>query len=192
MSDSETDFTGNYDSDCDYFLPSRLKGINPDLILDKILSAIDQGATTQDIRSDPFKYIVSGQTKEIVICTGGEGLKVSYQIIQEMATRGDKLAILLIKNDKFNQLPSYSSEKSDDPNANRWCYLEKRHSSYDRENPILIEILKENKLHNIGGWTLRVCEVYVEPWSYKVRKSSDHWGSEYVEGAVRKTVIPSQ
>jgi hypothetical protein len=69
-------------------------------------------------------------------------------------------------------------------NRNQWTFLERDYAEYDRENPILIEILKEGKLGNIGGWSLKIYTVYVEPWSYQIIKSNDIFGSEYVIGYI--------
>ena len=46
-----------------------LNGISQDMLLEKILLAIDNGHTTEEIRKDPLKCIVSGKTKKIVYCT---------------------------------------------------------------------------------------------------------------------------
>lgn len=163
-------------SESDYQI---LNGISPDILFEKLLDIIDSGVKTDDLRKNPIKYLVKGTTKEIVVCTGGEGLKVSREIITEMAKRGDQLAIKLLEKNKFSVIPNSFTNS-----GQQWCYLESGYHNYDRENKILIEILKEGKLDNIGGWTLEVYTVYTEPWSYEVCKSDDHWGSEYVKGYI--------
>jgi len=158
---------------------SVMDGMSPEILFTKILDIIDSGVSTDDLRKNPTKYLMKGTTKEIIICTGGEGLKVSHEIITEMAKRGDKLAIHLLDKDKFSIILDPITKA-----VQKWCYLESKYNKYDRENKILIEILKEGKLHNIGGWTLEIYTVYSEPWSYKICKSDDHWGSEYVKGYI--------
>jgi len=153
-----------------------LSGIAQPILFEKILEAIDKGITTEQLRQDPLKYILSGKTKEIVVNRGGEGLKVSYAILKEMEKRGDELAKKIIEEDKFK----YCSKNGD----SRWCFLETEHQNYDRENPILIEILKEAKIKNIGGWKLHVYMVPVEPWAYQILTDDDIWRSEYVVGNI--------
>lgn len=161
----------------------QIKGISSQILFTKILDAIDKGATTNEIRQNPLKYLVSGKTKEIVINSGGEGLKVSREILAEMARQGDLLAKRILEKDNFEEIP-HRGTKSSNTFANQWAYLESQYKIYDRENPILIKILKEDRLKNIGGWELIICRVYVEPWSYKIIKSDDLWGSEFVEGTI--------
>lgn len=158
------------------------------IIIDKILEAIDKGVTTKEIRENYNKYLISGEEKKIVINTGGEGLKVSYEIIDEMKKRGDKLATRLIEKDDFYIINEYygsnkvkKGDKEYTDRKKQWTFFEFYSELYDRENKILIDILEENKLKNIGGWSLEVEKVPVEEWAYKVRKQNDHWRSEYVE-----------
>jgi hypothetical protein len=158
------------------------------IIIDKILEAIDKGVTTKEIRENYNKYLISGEEKKIVINTGGEGLIVSYEIIDEMKKRGDKLATRLIEKDDFYIINEYygsnkvkKGDKEYTDRKKQWTYLEFNHKNYDRENKILIEILEENKLRNIGGWSLEVEKVPAEEWAYEIRKGDDHWGSEYVD-----------
>ena len=176
--------------DINYDVIEQLQGISPEYLFTKILDAIDKGISTKALRENPIKYIVSGKTKKIVINYGGEGLKVSYNIIKEMAKRGDELAIKLLQENKFKEIYLACCKKeSTDPHANKWTYLERKSKNYDRENKILIEILEEGKLDNIGGWVLQIEIVGVEPWSYKVCKSDDMFGSEYIEGIVHDEKI---
>ena len=163
--------------DRENILMKQLKCINGDKILYKILNVIDAGVSTEEIRKDPLKYIVSGETKEIVINLGGEGLKVSHEIIKEMARRGDNTAKYLLEKDIF-------CRTGDLAGGEMWAYLEKKHGKYERENSILIDIIKEDKIHNVGGWTLDVCKVHVETWAYKICKSNDMFGSEYIVGCI--------
>jgi len=150
-----------------------LKGLDAAIIVDKLLEAIDKGATTDEIRTDVKRYLTSGKKKEIIINTGGEGLKLSPALIEEMAKKGDQLAQKIIDQNRFIDY-RFSEEK--------FAYLEDKHGNYDRSNPILISMLKEGKYENNGGMNLIVCEVYEEPWMYKICKADDHWGSEYIEG----------
>jgi hypothetical protein len=166
-------------------------------LVDKILDAIENGVTIQQLREDYTKYIVSGKEKKIVINSGGEGLKVSRIILEEMKNRGDQLATTLIEADNFYVINSdgflSSKHKDEYYYANRdkqWTYLEKpcedkgrgryRSFDYDRENQILIDILEEGKIKNIGGWNLEVVRVPVEDWTYEVTNANDHWGSEEI------------
>jgi hypothetical protein len=89
-----------------------------------------------------------------------------------MAKRGDKLAKELLNKNEFQITPF----------KDKWLYLETKHRCYDRMNPILIEILREGKLSNIGGWTLEIYSVPVENFAYKIIKSNDCFGSEYIIG----------
>ena len=158
----------------------RLDGIDSEILFEKILGAIDHGATTQQIRQNPFKFLTSGKTKEIIINTGGEGLKVSREIVVEMARRGDPLATEIIKNNRFKH---YSGLMLKEPML--FAYLETGgtfHDSYDRENKILIDMIKENKFRNNGGMSLAIYRVYEEPYMYQVCKSDDCWRSEYLVG----------
>src|SRR5689334_4020145 len=98
-----------------------LNGIEQTILFEKILEAIDKGVTTEQLRQDPLKYILSGETKEIVINRGGEGLKVSYTILKEMEKRGDKLAKKIIEEDEFENVSSYCLRSGED---SRWCFLE--------------------------------------------------------------------
>lgn len=99
--------------------------------------------------------------------------------------RGDSLVKQILENNDLEQLDENCSDiQTSNPNANKWGYLETSYRKYDRENKILIEILKEGKLKNIGGWKLVVCQVYIEPWSYVIKKSDDFWGSEYIIGDI--------
>lgn len=159
------------------------------IILDKILDAIDKGINTKQLREDYKKYILSGKEKKIVINTGGEGLKVSYPILEEMKKRGDKLAEQLIEKDNFyviDEEGSFSNKIQDEyyfkNRDKQWTYLESPDmiENYDRENKTLIEILEETKLENIGGWDLMVVNVPVEEWAYEIENLNDHWRSERV------------
>jgi hypothetical protein len=156
-----------------------LCGIDTKTAIEMILDAVDRGVTTREIRADPLKYLTSGQTKEIIINTGGEGLKISEEIIIEMAKRGDSLAQQIIKKDDFKNV-SYGSPL-------RYAWLEKSvpfcmFRDYDRENHVLIELIKEGKIGNLGGMELRVCKVYVEDYMYEICNANDGFGSEYILG----------
>jgi hypothetical protein len=94
----------------------ELRGIDTTILFNKVLEAIDQGITTEEIRQNPLKYIVSGKTQKIVVNTGGEGLKVSYEIIEEMAKRGDQLAKILLENNEFNKI-NENSDWGDTPHS---------------------------------------------------------------------------
>lgn len=163
-------------------MDKKIKGIDQEILLIKIFDAIDRGVTIDELRRDPIKYILSGETKKIVLNIGGEGLKVSYEILKEMEKRGDPLAKKLIEEDNFEEINRYDKEYINDPNHNKWCYLETSYKNYDRENKILIEILEEGKIKNIGGWTLHVYDVPIEKWAYKICKAEDMFGSEYIQG----------
>ena len=168
-------------------------GVDPDILLTKILEAIDKGHTTDEIRENPMKFIVSGKTKKIVICTGGEGLKLSYEIINEMANRGDQLAKKLIDDDKrwckINNYQSSRCKLSEIPKDERsevWIHYrdQKLYNEYDRTNEHLINIIEEDEIQNIGGWTLQVYTVYDEDWSYQIHNQLDGYGSEYIVGNI--------
>jgi hypothetical protein len=165
--------------------------MSTELLIDKILDAIDRGVTTSQLREDYSKYIISGKTKKIIICTGGEGLKISRKLLEEMKNRGDKLATTILEKDEFYVITYYGSSsiikdeyyhKNEDKH---WAYLENDFKDYDRENKILIDIIEEDKIENIGGWTLEVVDVPIENWSYKICKSDDHWGCEYISYVVK-------
>lgn len=158
------------------------------IIIDKILDAVDRGISTKELRENYKKHILCGQTKKIVINSGGEGLKISYEILQEMKKRGDSLATQIIEKDIFNVIDDYSflshrNVKGDDKNRDKqWTFLDlpRGYFDYDRENKTLIEIIEEDKIKNIGGWTLEVVEVPVEKWSWYIENLNDHWRSETV------------
>jgi len=174
-----------------------IRGFSPNYLMTKILEAVDAGAHTSEIRADPLKFLLSGERKEIVVCTGGEGLKVSYTILKEMAVRGDAVAKTIIDKDKFNSIShgrfrpvslqnrTFTDDELKEMEEDLWVYLERGFGSYDRGNRTLIEILKEGKTYNIGGWDLEVFSVPVENGAYKVLKSNDIFGSEYVLGGER-------
>lgn len=179
----------------------KVDSIEPNLLLEKILDAVDKGIPTSEIRKDPIKYVLSGETKEIVVNVGGDGLKVSYKIISEMAKRGDILAQSLIEKDKFHVICKdgiYSTRLKDDyyysNRDKQWTYLYKDKLEddygddyfdiYDRENKTLIEVLKDG-IRNIGGWVLSIYVVPVERWAYKITRLDDPWGSEYITGHIR-------
>lgn len=151
----------------------NLQAVSFPVGLEKILAAIDAGATTDEIRKDPMKFLVSGETIEIVINSGGEGLKLSPEIIEEMAKRGDELAKDIIEKKKFI---AYSNSDK------KFAYLEEFPGSYDRQNKILIEIIKEGKIKNNGGMVLEIHKVHEEGWTYEVCKDDDYWNSEYIKG----------
>jgi hypothetical protein len=169
----------------------RLSGISQSLLFKKLLDCIDNGVSTQELRNDPMKYLVSGEMKTIVINTGGEGLKVSYQMFQEMSKRGDELATKILKEDNFYVIDDYTcqSRKFEEKDATyydsrhkQWNYLGTKRWFYDRENKVLIQMLREKAFKSIGGWSLRTVQVPVEKWAYRVRKLDDWWGSEYIAG----------
>ena len=170
-----------------------IDGINSSIVLDKILNAIDNGHTTEEIRKNPLKCLVSGETKKIVICPGGRGLKISYEIIKEMADRGDALSIkLLEKSEGWHMIYKYYSPQEcsikdilEEKKNIIWIYFEKSYADYDRTNKHLIDIIEEGKLKNIGEWTLQVCTVFVEEWSYKIYSMDNAVGSEYIVGEVK-------
>jgi hypothetical protein len=117
-------------------------------LIKQILDAVDRGVSTKELREDYKKHILSGPQKKIVINTGGEGLKGSYNIFQEMAKRGDDLAKILIEKDNFYVICDvFSSRLKDayyyDNRDKQWTYLERFDRHYDRENKTLIEILEE-------------------------------------------------
>jgi hypothetical protein len=155
----------------------RLAGCDSTKVFEKILEAIEHGAKPEEIRADPLKYILSGKTKEIVVCTGGEGLKVSKQIVNEMAKRGDPWAKRKLEKDKFLYLSTACGCEE------AYCYLESAPRRYHRTNAVLIDMLKEDPdLENLGGWCLEVFTVPEEDWAYEIRNNVDLWGSEYVVG----------
>lgn len=160
----------------------EFSGIESSIVLEKILDAVDQGATTKEIRNNPYKYLTSGKTKEIIINIGGAGLKISPEIINEMSRRGDKLAMEIRDENRFhNYVNRYGK------NPLRFAFLEHMTGcpyfhAYDRENGVLKEIIKEGKMRNNGGMTLRIFKVYEEPYMYKVCEDIDDFGSEYIKG----------
>lgn len=159
-----------------------------DIIIEKILDAVDRGVPTAELRKDYEKHILSGKTKKIVINSGGEGLKVSYEILQEMKNRGDCLATEIIEKDVFNVIDDYGyskNAKGDNKTRDKqWTFLDIKSNyydyEYDRENKTLIEIIEENKIKNIGGWDLDVVEVPIEEWAWHIENLRDHWRSEIV------------
>ena len=143
-----------------------------------ILDAIDRGVSTEEIRKNPTQYMISGKTKEIVINSGGEGLKLSPEIIEEMANRGDDVAKDILVKDKFR---TYSNSSL------KFAYLEDEMCNPIRDNPILIEIIKESKLKNTGGMDLVIYQVPVEDWAFKIREEKDFWGCEYIDSYIQGT-----
>ena len=156
-----------------------LFGIPQDVLFDHILFAIDHGAKTNDIRQNPMKYLTSGKTKEIVINSGGEGLKLSPEIIEEMSKRGDQLAKKIIDQNKFINYRQWGKISN-----LKFAFLEYSDRQYDRENKVLIQIIKEGKMKNTAGMTLKLIEVYEEPFMYRIENNPDTYGSkeEYVVG----------
>lgn len=157
-------------------------GIDPVVLFEKILTAIDNGATTTEIRANPHKYIVSGKMKEIVINEGGSELPLSRKILKEMAIRGDELAASILNKPFLFYPPKVPTEDTDD---NMWAsfHIKIRGDRYpERFNPILIEMLKEGCQNN--GWDLVVYRVYEEEWSYEVRNRDDGSDNEYLIGGI--------
>lgn len=159
-----------------------LSSVHPKILLDKILNAVDKGISTKEIREDPLKFLTSGVKKEIVINTGGEGLKLSPEIINEMAKRGDKLAKDILEKNKFQNYVQFSHTL-----PIKFAFLENEPpiygiANYDRENKILIDIIKEGKLKNNGGMTLMVAAVYEEYYMHEIKMDHDLYQSEYIVG----------
>lgn len=159
-------------------------------IIDKLLDAIDNGISTDELRKNRIKYLVSGETKKIVICSGGSGLKISYEIIKALADKGDKLSQKLLESEYWYVIDRYESgfdtyelkDIEEKKLKKAWIYFKNDNFDYDRENTYLIDIIENEKVKNIGGWKLCVVKVYVEPWTYEIRESNDMYGSEYVDG----------
>lgn len=159
-----------------------LKGFSSQMVLERVLKAIDSGVTTDEIRRNPLKYLTSGKTKEIVINTGGEGLKVCPEIIHEMAKRGDVLAQEIIDNKSFRTYNTFGLG----PKL-QFAYLKTPHQwigEYDRTNKTLIQIIKEGTMKNNGGMDLVVAKVYDDSdyEMYQIRNVDDDWSSEYIDG----------
>lgn len=157
-----------------------LRGVEQGHLLTKILEAVDRGVSTEEIRKDPLRYITTSSTKEIVINTGGEGLKLSPEIVAEMARRQDPWAKEVVAGDHYSKYNTYATEMGAE--IPLYAYLRRPDHKPDRTNATLIEIIKEKKLGNNGGMRLEVLRVRDDPKAYKVRRNDDHWGSEYVEG----------
>ncbi len=159
-------------------------------IIEKLLDAIDNGISTDELRKNRIKYLVSGETKKIVICRGGSGLKISYEIIKTLADKGDKLSQKLLESEYWYVIdryePGFDTYELKDIEETKlkkaWIYFKNDNFDYDRENTYLINIIENEKVKNIGGWELCVVKVYVEPWTYKIRERDDMYGSEYVDG----------
>lgn len=164
-----------------------LDGVRGSILLEKILKAVDDGYTTEQIRKHPEKFLVSGKTKKIVISKETNNLPLCYVIIKELANRGDEYSKSIIDNDKgWKQI-------SDDGCFSRSCKL-KNIPEQDRCNvwfdfskcidyrtsKHLIDIIEEGKLENIGGWGFEVKTVYEEDWSYRIECAY----GEYVVGAL--------
>lgn len=120
---------------------------------------------------------------------GGEGLKVSPEIIKEMAKRGDKLALKILERNCFERYMSFFEETD-----LKYTFLEDPDnigSGYDRGNATLIQIIKEGKMRNNGGMDLMVAEVYDDPeyTTYNVCEQKDSWNSEYIKGYYREIAI---
>lgn len=148
-----------------------------------VLDAIDRGITTADLRENPLKYILSGRTHEVVYCTGGEGLKLSREIVEEMARRGSAAAKRHLETGHFQKSKPYVYIQHPD-DGKEWTWFDNA-----RHSRTLIKIVKEGKLKNIGGWTLVVAEVPEEDWAWEIKQESDHFRSEYVVGAVKDNVM---
>jgi hypothetical protein len=140
--------------------------IKSDVIMERILCAIDHGVTTAEIRADPLKYLVDG-TKEIIINAGGSGICISPAIAEEMIKRGECDKSLHV----FKKYSSY------------YVQSDMQYTTVsNRENPILIQIIKEGVMCNNGGMALQVMEVYNDPALYTVQEERDVLGSEYIDG----------
>lgn len=162
----------------------KFDGINTKVAVYKLLNVLKKGEPIDNVYENPLKYIVPNKTKKIIINTGGEGLKLSVELIHEMAKRGDSLAQHIIDKNKF-QTYSYSDLKFAHLEHDRdtkgdeyspYCDM------YDRENKILIDMIESGNCKNTGGMTLEVIKVYDDDAFYKICRSNDHWGSEYVKG----------
>jgi hypothetical protein len=151
-----------------------LDGCKGSQVLHHVLAAVDRGVSTAELREDPLKHLLSGRTQEVVYCSGGEGLKVSREIIQEMARRGCEEARAALMAHHFGVLES----------GEEWSWLDGA-----RHNHHLIAIIKENKLKNVGGWKLVVALVPEEHWAWYIKHGDDCWTSEYVVGAIKDNVL---
>jgi hypothetical protein len=120
-----------------------------------------------------------------VICTGGAGLKLSREIITELATQGDEEAkkILDMGEKVWREVRTFIGKPMDE--GSLWTLYR------NRESQALVDLVKENRLQNIGGWTLRVVEVPVEKWAYTLEQVEDAYGSEYVQG-LQVTYLPKE
>ena len=162
-------------------------GLSHDILFEKILLAIENGVSPKEIRENPIRYIVSGETKKIVICINSCGLKVSYEIVNEMARRGCPYSKQLIEDGdkiKWNEIVDLYSDfvKISTINKDEINYLWVRlNPNIFRTNKFLIEIIEEGKINNVGGWILNVVTVYVEDWSYKICNYNDEYASEYIK-----------
>jgi hypothetical protein len=144
---------------------------------------IDRGITTAELRENPLKYILSGRTREVVYCTGGEGLKLSREIVEEMARRGSAAAKRHLETGHFQKSKPYVYIEDPD-DGKEWTWFDNA-----RHSRTLIKIVKEGKLKNIGGWTLVVAEVPEEDWAWEIKQESDHYRSEYIVGAINDNVV---
>lgn len=175
-----------------------MNGLPPEMVFKRTLDAIDKGISVSEIRKDFRKYILIGKKKEIIVNTGGYGVRVSREIIEEMVKREDKLALDILKNNRFN---TYQINNKGDTVL--FAYLEDlseiddpygiRTPIYDRENTTLIQIIKEGKMRNNAGMNLMVAEVYDDPEyeTYKICESDDLGPHcyEYIKGYYRKVSV---
>jgi len=87
-------------------VPDVIDGVNARYLLKKILDAIDQGVSTDDIRRDPMRFLTSGRTKEIIINTDqahkGVGLLFGDQSPDGPGDRCDPSVIAIIKAGKLD------------------------------------------------------------------------------------------
>lgn len=129
-------------------------------IANNILDDIERGISVSDVRKNLLRYIYVNSKKEIIINRTNIGIKLNRAIINEMARRGDKTAIEIVTQNKFTHLP----------NKNGYIY-EYAHLyipgtyKYDRDNKILLDIIKEGKLKNNNSDVLEIYHVSKTEWS---------------------------
>ena len=190
--ESKEDSENNSDDDDEQ--NDIISPIPPKILFNKLLSAIDKGATTNEIRQDPIKYLSSGKKKEIIINGYYKGIVLTEEILREMISYGDKLACLIFKNDDFVKDNNNKYYHLDFKDKRSYCwpdndyphYSEISNRVYDRDNKSLIQIIKDGKLNKSGGYNkLIVMEVYEEPYMHQIKNEETDDGcatGEYIVG----------
>src|SRR5579872_1104339 len=97
-------------------LDVTLNGMRGSKLFHKLLDLIESGISSDVLRENPLRYLLSGRKKKIVVNLGGEGLKVSCKILEKMAALGDEEAKTCLETNRRNKI---NRDPDDD-----WMYFE--------------------------------------------------------------------